>query len=135
LDNLAAWLARSAQRERVELELSYGGIDHRAEVESLALIGAAAPVYQPIVSKLRALYRAEETPAIQVTDRIARLPGLADMLKARVGGEVFVLEPGATARGALARIRDSGTGDSGVSLRRHLPWDQAGLEVERDETA
>ena len=135
LDNLATWLSRSAQGERVELELSYGGIDHRAEVESLALIGAAAPVYQPIVSRLRALYRAEETPAIQVTDRIARLPGLADMLKARVGGEVFVLEPGATARGALARIRDSGTGDSGVSLRRHLPWDQAGLEVERDETA
>lgn len=135
LDNLATWLARSAQGERVELELNFGGIDHRAEVESLALIGAAAPVYQPIVSRLRALYRAEETPAIQVTDRIARLPGLADMLKARVGGEVFVLEPGATARGALARIRDSGTRGSGVSLRRHLPWDQSGLEVERDETA
>jgi hypothetical protein len=135
LDNLATWLARSAQRDRVELELDYGGISHKAEVESLALIGAAAPVYQPIASKLRALYRAEETPAIQVTDRIARLPGLPDMLKARVGGELFVLEPGATARGALARIRDSAARGSSVSLRRHLPWDQSGLEVERDETA
>jgi FHA domain len=135
LDNLATWLSRSAQRDRVELELTYGGISHKAEVESLALIGAAAPVYQPIASKLRALYRAEETPAIQVTDRIARLPGLPDMLKARVGGELFVLEPGATARGALARIRDSAARGSAVSLRRQLPWDQAGLEVDRDETA
>ena len=29
LDNLATWLARSAQRERVELELNYGGISRR----------------------------------------------------------------------------------------------------------
>src|SRR5690606_26978466 len=64
-----------------------------------------------------------------------RLPGLPDMLKARVGGELFVLEPGATARGALARIRESAARGSAVSLRRQLPWDQAGLEVDRDETA
>ena len=135
LDHLPRWLSQAAQGDRVQLELQYGGISHSAEVESLALIGAAAPIYQPIASKLRALYRADETPAIQVTDRIARLPGLAEMLKARVGGEVFVLEPGATARGALARVRDISAQGSSISLRRHLPWDQSVAEVERDETA
>jgi len=135
LNNLPRWLSQAAQGDRVQLELQYGGISHSAEVESLALIGAAAPVYQPIASKLRALYRADETPAIQVTDRIARLPGLPEMLKARVGGEVFVLEPGATARGALARVRDISGRGSSISLRRHLPWDQAVAEVEGDETA
>ena len=59
-------------------------------------MGAAAPVYQKLTTSLRALFRAEDVPAIQVTDRIARLPGLLDMLKARIGGEVFVLESGAT---------------------------------------
>lgn len=135
LNNLPAWLTQAAHGDRVQLELQYGGISHRAEVESLALIGAAAPIYQPIASKLRALYRAEDTPAIQVTERISRLPGLPEMLKARVGGEVFVLEPGATARGALARIRDTASAGSGISLRRHLPWDRASAEVERDESA
>ena len=135
LNSLPAWLAQAAQRDRVELELQYGGISHKAEVESLALIGAAAPIYQPITSKLRALCRAGDTPAIQVTDRIARLPGLPEMLKARVGGEVFVLEPGATARGALARIRDIPAKGSSVSLRRHLAWDQSAARVESDETA
>jgi hypothetical protein len=135
LNSLPAWLAQAAHRDRVELELRYGGISHQAEVESLALIGAAAPIYQPISSKLRALYRAGDTPAIQVTDRIARLPGLPEMLKARVGGEVFVLEPGATARGALARIRDTPGRGSSISLRRHLAWDQSAARVESDEAA
>jgi hypothetical protein len=53
------------------------------------------------------------------------------MLKARVGGEVFVLEPGATARGTLARCRKSADDASGVSLIRQLPWDQTAVEIEQ----
>lgn len=135
LNKLPGWLAEAAGRETVSLQLEYRGVLHRAEIESLALVGAAAPFYQRIASKLRALFQADETPAIQVTDRVARLPGLADMLKARVGGEVFGLEPGATARGALARCRDVARPGSPVGLRRQLPWDQAPVEVERDEGA
>lgn len=128
-NRIAGWLAEAARAERVALELTHGGMTHQAEIESLALIGAAAPWYQHIASKLRALYRAGDTPAIQVTDRVARLPGLADMLTARVGGELFSLEPGATARGALARCREAAPGGNGVGLRRRLPWDQAPAEV------
>ncbi|MEX0975546.1 MAG: FHA domain-containing protein [Woeseia sp.] len=128
-NNLAGWLAIAASRERIALELQHGGLSHKAEIESLSLIGAVAPSYQLISSKLRALYRAEETPAVQVTDRIARLPGLAEMLRARVGGELFTLEPGATARGALSRCRESQATGEGVSLRRQLPWDQAAADV------
>lgn len=128
-DRIATWLAEAARAENITLELEHGGMTHQAEIESLALIGAAAPWYQHVASKLRALYRAGETPAIQITDRVARLPGLADLLTARVGGELFTLEPGATARGALARCRDTTPGADGVGLRRRLPWDQAPAEV------
>jgi hypothetical protein len=112
------------------LQLEYGGLSHTAELESLALISAAAPVYQRIVSQLRALYRADETPAIQLTDRAARMPGLADMLKARVGGEIFLLESAATARGLLARCGNLQVGDSQIRLIRQLPWDQAAVNVQ-----
>ena len=47
------------------------------------------------------------------------------MLSARVGGEVFLLEASATARGLLARCRDLQAGAGQVSLVRQLPWDQA----------
>ncbi len=134
LDRLGEWLVVASANDTVALEIDYRGIAHSAEIESLHLISAAAPVYQRIASQLRAIYRAEETPAIQLSDRAARMPGLADMLAARVGGEIFLLEPGATARGLLTRCRDMQRGDGGVTLIRQLPWDQSPVRIERDET-
>ena len=133
LDSLTGWLASASSSDKVTLEVEYRGISHSAELESLHLISAAAPVYQRIASQLRAIYRAEETPAIQLSDRAARMPGLADMLGARVGGEVFLLEPGATARGLVTRCRDMQRGEGGVTLIRQLPWDQKPVNVQRNE--
>lgn len=130
LDELGAWLTQAGRVEVVALELESDGVTHHAEIESLSLIGAAAATYQQIADRLRSLYRADETPAIQVTDRVARLPGLGDMLTARVGGEVYALEAGATARGALTRCRSTLRSKSGVSLLRQLPWDQSAITVE-----
>ena len=129
-NSITGWVAAASASERVALEIEYRGITHKAELESLHLVAAAAPVYQAIISNLRALYRADEMPAIQLSERAARMPGLADMLRARVGGEVFLLEPGATARGLLARCRDMQPGAGGVSLVHQLPWDQAAVTVE-----
>ncbi len=131
VDRLGGWLTEASRSDHVAMELEYSGTTYSASLESLMLIGAAASFYQEIASKLRAIFRAEDTPAIQVSDRFARLPGLTEMLKARVGGEVFVLEPGATARGALARCRKSADDASGVSMIRQLPWDQTAVEIEQ----
>jgi hypothetical protein len=128
------WLSVAASAETVPMKVGYRGITHQAEIESLELVAAAAPVYQNIVSNLRALYRAEETPAIQLSDRAARMPGLADTLKSRVGGEVFLLAPGATARGLSQRCREDRRG-GGLTLTRHLPWDQAPVEVQASDAA
>jgi hypothetical protein len=128
-DSMLDWLELASSRATVPMEVEYRGIAHRAEIESLEFVTAATPVYQNLVSNLRALYRAGETPALQLSDRAARMPGLADTLKARVGGEVYLLEPGATARGLLSRVTESRPG-SAVTLARHLPWDQAPIEVE-----
>lgn len=132
-DRLPDWLAAASSAMTVPLEIEYRGVSHQAEIESLELVAAAAPVYQNIVSKLRTFYRAEELPAIQMSDRAARMPGLADTLKTRVGGEVFLLEPGATARGLAKRCQASASGGS-VTLARHLSWDQAPVSVEVKST-
>ncbi len=129
-DRLPDWLAQAGAGGKAQLSIEHRGLTHSAEIDALTLIAAAAPVYQRIVGQLRALFRAEDVPALQLTDRAARLPGLADMLKARVGGEVFLLEPGATARGLLARCRGVTAGDGRVNLVRALPWDQAPVEFD-----
>ena len=134
-DRLQNWLAAATTDNKVVLDIEYRGITHSAEVEALELVAAAAPAYHRIVSNLRALYRADETPALQLSDRAARLPGLADILSARVGGELFLQEPGATARGLLSRCRDMQSSDKHVSLIRQLPWDQAPIEVKHAAAA
>lgn len=133
-DKMFDWLSVAASADTVALEIEYRGIVHRAEVESIEWVAAAAPVYQNIVSNLRALYRAEDTPAIQLSDRAASMPGLADTLRTRVGGEVFLLGPGATARGLLQRCPTE-RGSAGLTLLRHLPWDQAAVELQAAGTA
>jgi hypothetical protein len=135
LDGLPGWLAAAATAEVIPLSIEHAGLTHEAEIESLSLVAAAAPVYQRIVAQLRALCRADETPALQLTDRVARLPGLADMLKARVGGELFLLERGATARGLIGRCRDFEPGVGQIALLRQLPWDQAAIDVRVDAKA
>ena len=132
-NSMPGWLVQASSGPTVPLELEYRGISHQAEVESLELVAAAAPVYQSIVSSLRALFKAEETPAIQLSDRAARMPGLADTLKTRVGGEVFLLEPGATARGLINRCQTE-LKSGGVTLTRHMPWDQSPVIVESDSS-
>lgn len=135
LDRLPGWLADASAGGSISVVVEYRGIEHTAEIDALSLVSAAAPVYQKIVGQLRTLVRADETPAIQLSDRAASLPGLADMLKARVGGEVFLLEPGAAARGGLARGRQHASSGAGVSLVRQLPWDQSPIEVATDADA
>lgn len=129
LDRMPEWLLAASAGGAIDIELEHGGLRHAAQIDALALIAEAAPVYQRIISQLRALVRADETPALQLSDRAAALPGLADMLKARVGGEVYVLEAAATARGLLGRCRDMAPNSQQVSLLRQLPWDQAATEV------
>jgi hypothetical protein len=131
-DNLPDWLAQAATAESVGLQIDYRGIRHEAQIESLELVATAAPVYHQIVSNLRALYRADETPALQLSDRAARMPGLADILTERVGGDIYLLEAGATGRGLLARCRDLSVGSAAVSLVRKLPWDQAAIAASND---
>jgi hypothetical protein len=133
-DNILGWLAAATTRDTVPVEVVYRGISHKAEIESLAFVTAAAPVYHAIVSNLRALLRAGETPALQLSDRVGLMPGLADTLTARVGGEAFLLEPGATARGLARRCPENRPG-SAVTLVRHLPWDQSRVDVESDHGA
>ena len=126
LDRLGGWLREASAHGHVLMELEFVGNTYTATVELLELIGAATPIYQEIASALRSLCRAEDLSAIQVTERVGRIPGLAEMLKSKVGGEVFVLEAGATARGAFSRCQPAA---DGISLLRQLPWDQSAIDM------
>ncbi len=133
-DRLPEWLSLLAARDSVEVTVDYRGIEHRAELDRLDMVAAVDPLYQRLVGQLRALIRADEHPAIQLSDRAARLPGFPEALSARVGGDVFTLEAGATARGLLARCREMQRSTNSVALLKQLHWDQSPAAVERSSS-
>lgn len=128
LDQLPTWLEIASRQPKVSITIAANSASYVAEIDSLDLVSAAAPTYQTLANKLTAMCRADEVPALQLSSRAGLLPGLAKFLQARVGGEVFMLEAGATSRGALARVRGS-TEPTRVALLRQLPWDQVAVAV------
>lgn len=127
LNHLERWLLEASAHGKVLTEIEYGGNTYTASVDLLELISSATPIYQKIANTLRSICRAEDLPAIQVTERVARMPGLIDILKAKVGGEIFVLESGATVRGAFSRCQPS---PDGISLIRQLAWDKSAIDMD-----
>ncbi|MEO0997111.1 MAG: FHA domain-containing protein, partial [Pseudomonadota bacterium] len=123
LDRLGEWLRSAVRDDHVDLVIPSGGLDHRATVESIDLVNAAAPAWAALANAVRAMVAAGAPLALQFDSSAADLPGLTDYLAARTGGTVFLLPPDAAALGALARA-DAITAQGSTRLVTTLPWDQ-----------
>ncbi|MEJ2602033.1 MAG: FHA domain-containing protein [Gammaproteobacteria bacterium] len=126
-DRLDAWLETAVHAGEVRMQLEFGGHVHEASLPVLSFTESVSGIYQTLASHVRSLIRAAEVPALQLTYHSARLPGLVDFLVARTGGEPFVLEEAAAARGALARAAAAVGGPT--RLTRRLPWDQQPVQA------
>lgn len=126
-DRLEAWLETAQRSGEVRMQLEFGGHTHEAGLPLLTFTEAVSGIYQSLAGHVRSLIRAAESPALQFTRHTAALPGLVDFLVARAGGEPFVLEEAAAARGALARATAATAGRT--RLTRRLPWDQRPVEA------
>ena len=126
-DRLEPWLETAQRSGEVRMQLEFGGHGHEAALPLLTFTEAVSGIYQSLAGHVRSLIRAAEAPALQFTRHTAALPGLVDFLVARAGGEPFVLEEAAAARGALARAAAATAGST--RLTRRLPWDQSPVEA------
>ena len=126
-DRLDAWLETAGRSGEVRMQLEVGGHVHEATLPLITFTEAVSGIYQSLAGHVRSLIRAAEVPALQLTRHTAGLPGLVDFLVARAGGEPFVLEEAAAARGALARASAATAGAK--RLTRRLPWDQSPVEA------
>ena len=126
LDRLASWLQDGLRKPVVEMLLEFQGVTHTAKMESLQLIDAVSSHYQAIANSIRAMTAAGSGVALQFAHDAADLPGFTEFVGARTGGETFVLEPDAAARGALARQQEIAAGGRQRHCRE-LSWDQGGV--------
>ena len=133
-DKLPFWFLKASNSPVINLEIKYSDTIYRANIESKEFISAAMSIYKKIISNLRVLIKAGETPAIQLTDRASKILGLAKTVQEHIGGECFLLEPGATARGLIKRYKSSFE-KSDLSLSQKLPWDQSEVVVRKNKSS
>jgi hypothetical protein len=120
-DRLPRWLEQLNIEARSELTLPFGGEERGVEVERSHLLAAAGGVYKALLLLIAQARDPGSALAVQLSDRLARRPGLVDAL-ARLDDAIVVShEPGRAARGALAALDALAPGEQ-VKLLRHLAW-------------
>lgn len=128
-DGLEPWL-RALQRERaVTVSLDKGDETYAVDIERATLARVLADACEPIWQQLRGCLPVDRQAAVQVSDRVAALPGLVATLARLPRVTTFILESDAAVRGALARAGEFQPSGDGVPLKTSLRWDRPDVEV------
>ena len=120
-DALPNWLEQLRTAPKADLALTFGDEERRVKVERAQLLVVAAGIYKALLQLIAQAREGGSALAVQVSDRLARQPGLVEEL-ARLDDAVVVAQPpghpALMAHGALATM---GVGDQ-VKLLRHVAW-------------
>lgn len=104
-DRLDGWVADASHGD-VPVALEYGGLRHETVLTAAQLQAASDPLHGELLRLVHSARRAGEAVTLYVTDRVARLPGVGDVLARLRDCEVVRLAPGAAASGALAHAAE-----------------------------
>jgi len=131
-DQLDSWIALLNRNNEAELNFTYKGNQFSAEVSLAELRQWLQRRCQPLIQSLRAKVSVAKPTALQISAGLAIYPGIAETLADLPGCDVFILEPGAAARGLTHRQeslpRNSGSSGN-FSITTSLPWDQPSADV------
>ena len=121
-DSLPACFERFQARDSTRLEIEIRGIRYEAELKRSVLTDAAEPMYATLLGLLRRSWPDSNRLALQVSHRLAILPGFLDALASEPQLEVTPVEPDAACLNALDRLEDICVRGAPLSLVRRLSW-------------
>lgn len=127
LDSLPEWLRDLHQSGTVEISLRHGEWNFEATLDAKELQAAMQAYLEPLMQQLRAVLPADRPVVLQIYDELASYPGLVDLLSGQTGAGVFILEPAAAARGAIARAAQFASASGSFSLTNKLTWDKPAI--------
>jgi hypothetical protein len=102
-DSVPGWIDRLAADGELGVTIEHQERTVSAKIARRQMLDAAEPFYERIVRLVDSAQRARGPLLVQMSHRLARLPGLAERLRAVERTEVVELPEGAAIRGALAR--------------------------------
>ena len=133
-DSLPQWLEQLRTAPKAELKLAFGAEEFRVEVERNQLLGVAAGFYKALLQLIAQAREPGSALAVQLGDRLARQPGLAEELARLDDAIVAAHPPGHPALMALGALDALRAGDQ-VRLLRRVAWRGEPVETTSASTA
>lgn len=127
-DRLPEWLDLVHEHETAEISLPYRDEAFGVEVARGQLLSVAAGFYQALRQVVAQTREGPGGLVVQLTDRLAKLPGLIDELARLDDALVVTLAPGHAATAVLASLDALRAQPGQVRLIRHLGWREAPAE-------
>lgn len=146
-DRLPGVLAHFQQNSSMIFETFGGGAPYSIALERDSIVRSAEPIYSEMLRLIKRMQNKRgksRTPlALQLSQRLARLPGCKELLATLKDVQIIDLDHGAAAKGVCRIWRQLATQGSnqGVSFFTSRPWqprqpvDAAGFETERTPSA
>jgi len=131
---LPGWLA-SIGDEPVTLSLDYQGKQFETRVEPYEVIAAAEAPYRVLQQLVSSLREPGQALVVQLSERLAQLPGLAAALGRLGETHVVTLAPASGARGALARREEFARRNGALVLTQALSAVDEPFEASQDDMA
>lgn len=124
-DRLPDWLGELHDSDRIVLTLPYRNDEFRVTVEREAVLGGAAGFYRAVTQLISQYREPGRGLVVQLSDRLAALPGLVGELARLDDAHIECLAVGHAARGVL-RAKDLVAANADqVKLLKRLPWRDA----------
>jgi hypothetical protein len=121
-DKLPTWLGQLRAQERIEATLAHHGDELKVVLERDALVAVAAGFYRAVVQLIAYHRQAGRSVVIQVSDRLATLPGFLTELARLDDAYIEPQPPGHAARSVLLRPDLITAGSGQVKLLKRLGW-------------
>jgi hypothetical protein len=121
-DRLPDWLRQLEDRDRAELVLPHADEEFRASADRDQLLGVAAGFYRAVVQLIAQQREPGRGVVVQLTDRLAELPGLVTELTRLDDAHVERLPSGHAARSVLLAAELAGPAREQVKLLKRLAW-------------
>ncbi len=127
-DHLPHVMETMQRAASTELSIEHGNQRYTATLSRETRLAAVAHPY-PRIAEMLVAHTTQGRALVQISHRLGQFPGLAETLGARANADTLLLEPGASALGALARADRLVNKSGQFSLVTELP--NEGPEVEQ----
>ena len=121
-DRLWGWLDTLGAAGEVSLEIEHDGRTLSATVTRRQILAAVEPQYERLVRIVESARAGAAAETLQLTHRVAALPGLEKRLREDTGMEVRSLAPAAALEGAVSRSADILSSEGAVRFVTTLPF-------------